>query len=156
MGLFGIGDGKVDLTLKSNTVSPGGMLEGTATFTLSKEIKAKGVIAILFAEETRENMNGQRSTRKVYENKQQLDTAKTYPQGQPLTYNFKFVVPQTNQNQAQGALGTIMKGMAMVGMGGITRWYVEVQLNVGLLENFSKKQEINIVTGQAPAGGVQM
>ena len=162
MGLFGIGDGKVDLELKDNTVSPGSMLEGTATFTLNKDIKAKGVIAILYAEETRETRmaNGTSGTtrRTIYENKQQLDTAKTYATGAPLQYNFRFVIPQTGNSTNTGSgVGGILKSLAMNSMGmAITRWYIEVKLDIGLLDSVSKKQEINILAASGtPPGGIQ-
>ncbi len=51
-GIFGLGDGKMDLQLKNVNVVPGDTLEGTASLTMKKDVMGKEVVAILYAEET--------------------------------------------------------------------------------------------------------
>lgn len=155
MGLFGIGDGKMELSLASLNVSPGSKLDGTATLTLNTDVKAKGVIASLVAEQVfiTRNMRGQvqRRTETLYRKDEQLDTEKLYTKGSgPLQYKFSFVVPQTgptNANQQStpvGLIGGIIGSFAGAGEGPV-RWFVKVKLDLPLAFDVSKSQEINIV-----------
>lgn len=159
MGLFGIGDGKIELQLKNANVPSGGTLEGTVTLTLNKDVKGKEVIAVLYAERTVESLgaNGQmnRRTMNIYTKSVVLDGDKLYTKSNgPYQYNFTFVIPQTGNTMAQGGgiLGAFT-GMAggMVG-GGIVRWYVKVELKHEAMLSFpiEKKQEIGVVTQPQP------
>lgn len=108
MGLFGIGDGKIELQLKNANVPSGGTLEGTVTLTLNKDVKGKEVIAVLYAERTVESLgaNGQmnRRTMNIYTKSVVLDGDKLYTKSNgPYQYNFTFVIPQTGNTMAQGA-----------------------------------------------------
>jgi hypothetical protein len=154
MGLFGIGDGKIELQLKNPNVPVGGTLEGTAILTLNKDVKGKEVVAILYAERTTEslNTNGQMNRRSfnIYSKSQVLDGDKLYAKSNgPYQYNFTFVIPQTGGPSAPsgmlGALTGVVGGMAG---GGIVRWYVKVELKHEAMLSFpiERKQEIGIMT----------
>lgn len=167
MGLFGIGDGKMELQIKNVNVASGETLEGTAILTLNKDIKGKEVVAILYAEMTEMVMNqGTQSSRTIqtYSKSETLDTEKLYTKANgPYTYNFNFVIPQTSSStQAAGSTAGIVQnlvgGMGMGGfggrmnrnMGGTVRWYVKVELKHESMLSFpvAKTQEINIVAQQ--------
>jgi hypothetical protein len=171
MGLFGIGDGKMDLQLKSANVTPGGTLEGTASLTLNKDVKGKSVIAVLFAEQQERFIGprGQPETRtiKVYSKTENLDGEKLYTKANgAYDYKFNFVVPQTgpsatrSPSAAVGAMEMLAGGLAMGGFGGgmsMVRWYVKVELIHDAMLSFpiAKTQEINIVLGQQAQPGVR-
>ena len=159
MGLFGIGDGKMDLALVSVDVAPGDKLEGTATLTLNTDVNANGVFATLYAERRDETFNaqGQPMSRNVniYTNRQKLDEKKRYLKASsPLAYKFSFVIPQTGSTVPQGgAAGTVAnliqgaEGMGMRAgmMAEPVRWFINVTLEIPLAFGISKVQEINIV-----------
>ncbi len=161
MGLLGIGDGKMEITIKSSNVSLGGTLEGTATLTLKKEITAKGVVAILTADQTsrKVDVNGRMNnqTELLYHNKQQLDTAKTYPKDTPIIYNFKLAIPQSAINPIPG-VGGILKDLVTesVRLGGPVHWFMEVKLEIGMLESVSRIQEVIVNPASAPTGGINL
>jgi hypothetical protein len=154
MGLFGLGDGKMDLQLKNASVAPGETLEGTATLTLNNDVKGKEVVAILFAERTERYMNnGHQESRnvQVYSKAETLDTEKLYTkQNGPYQYHFTFVIPQTGASipaatsQVIAAIGALVSAM-----GALTpiRWYVKVELKHDAMLTFAiaKTQEINIL-----------
>jgi hypothetical protein len=156
-GIFGIGDGKMDLQLKNVNVAPGNTLEGTATLTLNKDVKGKEVVAILFAEKTvtDHDANGRVTRRQInmYSKSEILDTEKLYTKANgPYQYKFTFVIPETGPSASQavsGALGMITNlAGAFAGMGPV-RWYVKVELKHEIMLKFpiAKTQEINIVAG---------
>jgi hypothetical protein len=170
MGLFGIGDGKMELQLKSPNVSSGETLEGTATLTLNKDVKGKSVVAILYAErtETTHGANGSISKRniKIYSRSVDLDTEKLYTKaGCPYQYKFSFVIPQTGVSTPKAA-SSGMKAVESIlgavggvsGLGsGLVRWYVKAELNHEAMLTFpiAKTQEINIVVpSQQQAGSI--
>lgn len=49
-GIFGFGDGKMELQLTNVNVAPGDTLEGTASLTMKKDVMGKEVVAILSGE----------------------------------------------------------------------------------------------------------
>jgi hypothetical protein len=80
-GIFGLGDGKMELQLANVNVAPGDTLEGTASLTMKKDVMGKEVVAILSAEKTvTEHIQGRASTRHllVYTKSETLDTEKLY------------------------------------------------------------------------------
>jgi len=135
-GIFGLGDGKMDLQLTNVNVAPGDTLEGTASLTMKKDVMGKEVVAILSAEKTvtEHNPKGAASTRQllIYTQSQTLDTEKLYTTANsPYQYKFAFVIPETSPS----------------GGGSIVRWYATVELKHEAALKFpvAKKQEINIV-----------
>ncbi len=160
MGLFGIGDGKMELQVYNPNVSPGQKVEGTATLALKKDVKGKVVVAILYAIMTEFRpggmaMNGNRADNRtnvqVYENKQDLDGEKPYTvAGSPYTYRFSFVLPQTVGNPAGAGGGELGKLAGMLGsaVNGTIRWYVKAELKHenALPFPIEKRQEIYMVS----------
>ncbi len=161
MGLFGPGEGKMEIALKSQNVAPGQALEGTATLTLNKDVKGKEVVAILYAERTMTQMGMggggsgmSQSKMNVYTNKQSLDGEKLYAKsGSPYQYKFSFVIPQANaagsqpNKNAQAAEMFLGSMAGLMGGSNIVRWYIKVELkHEGLLSfPIEKTQEVNIV-----------
>jgi hypothetical protein len=163
MGLFGFGDGKMELQLKNLNLYPGGMLEGTASITLKKDVKGKGVIATLFAESIawQRNMQGREEKRimVVYKKEDILDVEKTYlKQGSPLQYQFRFDIPQNvlapEMRSVVKGIENLAGGASSFGMGrgfaGVVRWYVEVKLEMPLAIGISKKLELNVSPSNMP------
>lgn len=167
MGLFGIGDGAIDLQLKNVNVASGETIEGTVTLTLNADVKGKQVIAILFAEKTETSINqGQQITRtiKIYTRSVTLDTEKLYTkQNSPYQYKLSFVIPQmTTTSPEKGANTGIMGGLfgGSSRFGGsstsLTRWYLKVEFEHETMMSFpiEKTQEIDIVARpQQPVSG---
>ncbi len=157
-GIFGIGDGKMDLQLKNVNVAPGNTLEGTATLTLNKDVKGKEAVAILFAEKTvtDRNASGRMTRRQInmYSKSEILATEKLYTKSNgPYQYKFTFVIPETDPSASQAASGVLgmianLGGGFLGGMGPV-RWYVKVELKHETMLKFpiAKTQEINIVAG---------
>jgi hypothetical protein len=153
MGLFGIGDGKVELQLKNPNVPSGGTLEGTATITLNKDVRGKEVVAVLYAERTVESLgtNGQMNRRNIniYSRSVVLDGEKLYAKsGGPYQYNFTFVIPQMGgaSTPGGGILGSLVGAVGGMAGGGIVRWYLKVELKHESMLSFpiEKKQEIGV------------
>ena len=151
-GIFGLGDGKMELQLASVNVAPGDTLEGTASLTMNKDVKGKEVVAVLYAEETvREHeANGREISKQVtlYSKSETLDTEKLYTNANsPYQYKFAFVIPETGPSATQTT--SISVGMIpnLLRSGGIVRWYVKAELKHEAALKFpvAKTQEINIV-----------
>ncbi len=168
MGLFGIGDGKMELQLKSQDVASGGTLEGTATLTLNKDVKGKGVVAILYAERTDYERTAKGGTMekkvRIYSMTKDLDTEKLYTkQGCPYQYKFNFAIPAQTGSSVPKAVGEGLKVIgALAGtFGGLSglgnsniRWYVKAELNHESMLSFpiAKTQQVNIIAS-APQPG---
>ena len=137
-GIFGLGDGKMDLQLTNVNVAPGDTLEGTASLTMKKDIMGKEVVAMLYAEKTvmEHHPKGGAAPREflVYAKSETLDTEKLYTTANsPYQYKFSFVIPETGVSGSRG--------------GEVVRWYVAVELKHEAALKFpvTKRQEINIV-----------
>jgi hypothetical protein len=155
-GIFGLGDGKMDLQLNNLNVAPGDTLEGTASLTMNKDVDGKEVVAILYAEETvtERDAKGSPHTRQItlYSKSETLDAEKLYTKANsPYQYKLSFVIPQTGPSATQStsvSLGTgMLPNLFRASTGGIVRWYVKVELKHEAALKFpvAKTQEINIV-----------
>ncbi len=170
MGLFGIGDGKMEMQIANVNVAPGETVEGAATLTLNKDVKGKEVLATLFAERTEiRYYNGKRNSSRVrmYAKSETLDTEKLYTkQDSPYQYKFSFVIPllQTPQTSAapSGALGAALEVVGVLNTisGNSVEyspacWYVMVELKHEAMLTFSisKMTEINVAAPPQPGGG---
>lgn len=157
MGLFGIGDVKIELQLSSNTIQPNGILEGIATLTLNHDINAKGVIATLTAVKMLTGVQGKQYPETVYHEQQILDTEKVYLKNEnPHKYTFKFSIPeQTAATASSGRAASYVSALTspailMSSPGdakGPVRWWIEVKLDIphSLEVAISKTQELNMV-----------
>ncbi len=165
MGLFGIGDGKIQIQVTSPDISSGATLTGTATITLNSDVKANGIIAKVYANRTTEryvNGNRQPETETFYVKEIPLDGDKLYPKSSsPLKYDFKFVIPQVTGNdtgnapqQIPGALGSLINAAERMQPGGVVRWYVEVKMNVHMGIPMIGVQELNWVGARQPGAGM--
>lgn len=167
MGIFGIGDGKMELQLNNINVASGETLEGTATLTLNKDVKGKEVIAILYAEREEMRYNQGKETKvkvSIYSKTETLDGDKLYTKANgPYQYKFSFVIPQIDTpaiGSTGGIFGDIM-GMKSGGAGvsgmvsGIVRWYVKAELKHESMLTFpvATTQEINMLARPRATGG---
>jgi hypothetical protein len=153
-GIFGLGDGKMDLQLKNVNVAPGDTLEGTASLTMKKDVMGKEVVAILYAEETvterPPNPKGNLTTRQItlYSKSEILDAEKLYTTANsPYQYKFAFVIPQTGASSTHATSISVGMISNLFRSGGIVRWYVKAELKHEAALKFpvAKTQEINIV-----------
>jgi len=163
MGLFGIGDGKMELQLSKNEFKSGEKIEGTATLTLNKDVNGKGVVAEVWGERTeiRRNMNGQvqRENVVVYKFASSLDVARAYTKAEsPKVYRFALDAPDVGvgTSSPEGTAGKIFSALGqMAGGGGPIMWFVEAKLIMPALEfSIAKKQQISIVGSGAGAQGM--
>ena len=142
MGLFGLGDGKMDMQLNSLNVASGETVEGTATLTLKKDIKGKAVVATLYAQ-TQGVIGKELSQPEVfpYSKSETLDTEKLYTsQGGPYHYKFSVVIPQVSA--IEGVLDKFPEFIYET-----LSWFVSVELkhDAMLTLPISKTQQIYIV-----------
>ena len=148
----------MDLVLNNINVAAGSTLEGTATLTLNKDIKAKGVVATLYAGKWAKNQGpftqSYFSRRQnyvyvqVYSEVKTLDKEKLYTkQNSPYKYNFSFIIPEIGaatpetSNSILGMLKDHLKA------GNQMRWFVVVELSQEklLVLQIEKTQEIKII-----------
>lgn len=166
MGLFGIGDGKMEMQLSKNEFVSGEKIEGTATLTLNKDIKAKGVVAEIWGErtETTRNMNGQIQRRQVvvYKFASNLDVERAYMRSEsPKTYKFTLDAPDTGGMPSAGSEGTAARVFSALGQmagggAGPIMWFVGVKVVMPALEfSIAKKQQISIVGNRPDVGMMQ-
>jgi hypothetical protein len=151
-GIFGFGDGKVDLQLKSLNVAPSDTLEGTASLTMNKDVEGKEVVAILYAEETvtQHEAKGPPQTRQItlYSKLETLDIQRLYTKSNsPYQYKFAFVIPETGPSATERTSVSVGMFANLLRSGGIVRWYVKAELKHEAALKFpvAKTQEINIV-----------
>jgi hypothetical protein len=142
--MFGFGKGKIDIKVNSLNHAPGDTITGTVTLLLKKPQQSKGVNIGLMAEEKRVSMgnNRSRTTVRVFDFKQPLDSEKEYPAGKELSYPFKIKVP-TGSEMPKGALGGVLKAAQMLSGTGMRRWYLVANLDVKGFD-VSKKLQINV------------
>ena len=160
-GIFGLGDGKMDLQLKSVNVAPGDTLEGTASLTMNKDVMGKEVVAILYAEETvrEREANGREISKQItlYSKSEILDTEKLYTKANsPYQYKFAFVIPETGPSSTHATSISVGMISNLLRSGGIVRWYVKAELKHEAALKFpvAKTQEINIVARSDVQGDV--
>ena len=158
MGLFGIGDGKMDIALDGQSFGEGAKITGTATLTLNKDVNAKGVFAMLLAQkEEMYYMNGSPSRRwvPVYNNTVVLDKERLYAKASsPFSYKLSLDVPKVGAMNSQMTGNSTVNMLANLASGGIAaplQWFVVVELkHEGMLSfPIEKKQQINVVSGSS-------
>ena len=161
--IFGLGDGKMDLQLKSVNVAPGDTLEGRASLTLNKDVEGKEVVAILYAEETvtEREAKGPPHARQItlYSKSETLDTQKLYTNANsPYQYKFAFAIPETGPSATQRTSVSVGPIANLIRSGGIVRWYVKAELKHEAALKFpvAKTREINIVARSDVQGDAAM
>ncbi len=155
MGLFGIGDCKIELAVPSTEIRPNGVLEGTVTITLNRDVMATGVFATL--EAVRHAISNVRNTSTfqniaVYQKIQQLDTERRYlKQDSPLTYSFRFVVPELTEamQSTREGLSEAFNPFSTDGTKhGPVTWSLKAKLDIphALEMETSKSQSLQMIT----------
>jgi len=147
--MFGMGKGKITLTLDKMNYAHGETINGTVTMTLKKAIQAKGVIVTLFAEATQTKFTGngvQKQTTRIFDFSVPLDSEKEYG-NTPYNYEFKIIVPtKENVKAPEGVLGGVAQAAKFLSQGKQnTKWFVEAKLDVPKGFDVHKKQQINVV-----------
>jgi hypothetical protein len=156
--MFGFGVGKIELKLPRTTYAAGEAIEGTLLLTVNKPVKARGLIAALYAEQQiREQVRNQgklemrTEKRKIYEFQQQLDTEKEYQKTNGAAgYPFSITVPPdagVTQHSVDPLHGfTVSMGGLQIGGGpgpaGPAQWSVVGYLDLPLA--FDVKASVNI------------
>jgi len=140
--------GKMEIKLDKLSFAQGETINGSIAMQLKKPIKAKGVLVVLFAEQTNTRMTSkgmERYTQRIYEFKLPLDGEKEYGT-QPYDYTFELKVPQSNQNKIGGVAGNVMTAVSLftVGAGGPAKWYLEAKLDVPMGFDLGKKIQLNV------------
>ena len=145
--MFGLGKGKITLTLDKMNYAHGETINGKVNMTLKKSIPAKGVIATLFAEtvQTKFTGNGVQKV-KVFDFSIPIDWEHEYAPS-PYNYEFQITIPNKEEIKApEGVLGGALKAAKFLSQGmQNTKWFVEVKLDIPKGFDVNKKMQINVV-----------
>ncbi|HLC92116.1 MAG TPA: hypothetical protein VJH23_00215 [archaeon] len=154
--MFGIGAGKIELTLAATNYQAGDTINGNARLTINSPIKARGVIATFWGERQSTSIRGGKSSSSkqiLFKVEKILDGEKEYQKtSEPLNYDFALQIPPN-------ALHKIDAGNDMMGRAfdvlqqfaqGNTRFYVEAKLDVPFGIDVSKKIEVFISQNAVP------
>lgn len=166
--MFGFGVGRIDIRLSKTVFSANEVIEGTLLLTLKKPVKARGLYAILSADQQfREQVRNQNRiemqtvTRRIYNFQQQLDTEKEYPKTDGVKeYPFSVAIPP-EASALSGIPDDPMHGFSVniggmqIGSGpgpvGPAQWSVEGYLDLPLAFDVKAKTSIGI---QVPEPGI--
>lgn len=167
--VFGIGEGKMDITLEKPSYVSGELMKGKVVLSLNQTKKAKS-LTVQFYGEYFETVTGyehvpgkpgmtrptsHRVARRMYEQKLALGAEQDYPAG-TKEYEFQFQLPtlapatQAPQVQTGGVLGAL-ENVALAGAAArmdpmiTARWYVESWLDMPMSFDIRKKVQINFV-----------
>jgi|GEM_PF-544149 len=167
--MFGLGKGKINVTVSKTYYTPGDIISGNVSLTLKKPVKAREVSISLIGEhkttQTTPRVGGATGgggmsmstttrTVRVYDFKQQLDTEKEYSQGGE--YHFEMKIPadtlgmRPQMPEQEGKLGQVLKvaqtAAAMTGAIPFQRikWYLLAKLDVPGGLDISKRVDITI------------
>jgi hypothetical protein len=149
--VFGIGEGKIGVTLDKGAYKPGEKITGSVKLTLNSPKKAKGIRAVFYGEkqETRYS-RGKKTTHtvRIYERSVTMGGDKEYPAGSS-TYNFEITVPDIERpiegGSSQGIIGGIISfAQKVIDPVLALPWYVDVSLDLPLSFDISKKIRITL------------
>ncbi len=162
MSFLGLGSGKMDLQIDGTNFVSGDKINCTAILTLNQDVKAKGVVAELWAETMRTSYSSRGATRQktvVYRMKSDLDGERTYSKSEsPKTYKFTFVAPDSSSgaqvgtgmaNQILGALENMSSAQGPI------MWFIRAKVDLQLAFDISKTQQISINSASPPQGAMQ-
>lgn len=100
MGIFGIGDAKIEAQLDNTNPAPGQTVNGTATLAFNNDVKGKGVTVTLFAKQNVRVSSRKMVEKTVYSKTENLDIEQLYTKAHgPYQYKFSFVIPLENKEQ---------------------------------------------------------
>ena len=151
--IFGLGRGKIEITLEKYNFYPGETIKGNVSLQLKKPIQAEKLTVSFIGMKTvtqlvRASRGSSRRTRKmpVHEFELVLDREKEYFRGD---YPFEIKIPDNilqKSPEPEGTLGTIIKATQFIS-GGMTRvdWYIETSLSIPKALDMKKK--VNITLG---------
>ncbi|MEM0359885.1 MAG: hypothetical protein QXK06_00930 [Candidatus Diapherotrites archaeon] len=151
--LFGLGKGKIELTLEKFNFSPGDTIKGRIVLSMNKPTKARGIKARLWGERTITRTSyynsGPRTEKRnqiIFNFELPLDGEKEYSSGE---YEFEIKVPNNilqSQQAPDGVIGELAKAAAFLGgsFASQPRWYLEAKLDIPGGMDVSKRVQINI------------
>ncbi len=158
--IFGLGAGKIEISLEKYIFSPGEIIKGKVSFELKKPTLAKKLKIILagvkITKSQHHDSRGASSTQTesdfIHHFEMPLDGEKEYSKGE---YQFEIKVPDNILGAASipgggqgGILGAVLKTAEVLGkMSGATSridWYLEASLEIPGAFDVKKKVEISI------------
>lgn len=158
--IFGLGRGKIDISLEKFNFSPGETIKGKVFLELKNPIQAKQLKINLAGLKTTTRpvttAEGHRSTETnkdfIYHFDMPLDGEKEYLKGE---YPFEIKIPadilqstSLPKEASEGALGTVLKAAQILsttrGTTSRIEWYIEASLSIPGTFDIKKKININI------------
>ena len=167
--IFGLGLGKMQVNLEKYNFVEGETIKGKISFNLKKPTQARAVKVGIYAKQkqrtrrpasTNRNVGPSTTTETitVYDFDQQLDGEKEYMNGD---YPFEIKVPTgvlaARPQAPDGALGTVVKTLAYLGPQKRypIQWELKAWLDIPMKFDVSKKVQIQVTEGAAPAQSTQ-
>jgi hypothetical protein len=147
--VFGIGEGKVEITLDKGSYGSGETINGRLSLTLNSPKKARKLRVQFYGERTKPRRGrSSSSTERIMVQEVQLDGEKEYPSG-TKEYEFKFQLPNIQrpaQSAEQGLMGAITNLVtSMADPYANVRWFVDASLDLPMSMDISKKMPVNFV-----------
>ncbi|MEM3555743.1 MAG: hypothetical protein QXF56_03440 [Candidatus Micrarchaeia archaeon] len=142
--VFGIGEGRIEITLDRVNYSLGDTVKGTVKLELKSPKKAKELRVRLWGERTR-SKSGKHSGGKeiVHEFTLRLDGEKEYSSGE---YPFEIALPKLPEPKLEGKVGDILGVAQTLGLvASPPRWYIKATLDLPMSIDISKTIQLNVV-----------
>jgi hypothetical protein len=148
------GKGEISIQIPKTNFAPGDTISGKVILAVRKPVRAKEVNISLIGEQTttKGGMTSQgqtKTTKRIYDFKQQLDGEKEY--NQQSEYDFKIKIPadilsrQPQMPQVGGAFGQVLRiAQAITGVGAWTNYYLLAKLDIRGGMDINKKVQIVI------------
>ena len=161
--MFGLGKGKINITIQRTNYAPGDTISGNVVLTLKKPVKAREVSISLIGEQKNTRVGGMTGSKdmstttqriRIYDFKQQLDSEKEYNQGRE--YHFEIKIPadilsiRPQMPELGGKLGQGLKvAQAAAAMTGAipfqrTKWLLLAKLDIPGGLDIKKKADVTI------------
>ena len=144
--VFGLGEGKIEVTLEKLIFAPGETITGRVLLKLNNPKKARKLRVVFLGEKTMTQMTrkGMRTTKAtVYSFTAELDGEKEY--SGEASYDFKISVPSDlNSRLPNDAIGTVFRAVEFLGGSSSVRWYIDASLDVPGGFDVTKRVQISI------------
>lgn len=145
--VFGIGEGKIEITTEKPSYMQGELLKGKVKLELNSAKKARQ-LRVQFYGERRTGSGKSSRMEKTFLQELVLDGEKEYPAG-ARDYDFQFqlpTIPKLAQSQGSGIIDVAVNMLAsFADPFSSTKWYLDASLDVPMGIDVNKKQLLNFV-----------
>ncbi len=152
MAIFGIGAGKMELSLNGTNYRAGDTITGNARLTINDPIKAHGVLVSFWGERKVRSYkfsSGRgrpaETTEILFKVEKKVDDERQYQKTvQPVSYDFSLQIPENALQKVElgdGIIGKVVGALQQMSQGSI-RFYVQAKLDIPMGFDVSKKIEV--------------